>query len=110
MPSVLAGEKNAFVDAFDSSYAIRHDLSKMLQTKVPLNLITHSKWLFRVVTQSITTTEKRFMIYLQACLEGKNERSTDNVGWVKSEKNLADGFTKFDKANLLQQVMRTGSL
>lgn len=50
------------------------------------------------------------MIDIQACREAYNERSIDNVGWVQSANNVADGFTKIDKVDLIQQVMRTGTL
>ena len=36
--------------------------------------------------------------------------SIDNMGWVKSNGNLADGLTKIDKVDLIQEVMRTGKL
>lgn len=108
--SVLAGETHAFVDAFNSAFTLRHDLSTMVKTNISLNLITDSDSLFKVIVQSSTTTEKRLMIDLQACREAYRERSIENVGWVKSANNVADGFTKLNKAELIQRIMRTGTI
>lgn len=55
------------------------------------------------------TTQKRLMVNLHACREAYNDRSIDNVSWVRSENNVADGFTKFDRADLIQLVMKTES-
>lgn len=108
--SVLAGETHAFVDAFDSSFTLRHDLSEIVNSTIPLSLITDSESLFKVIVQSSTITEKRLMIDLQACREAYQEGEIDDVGWVKSGNNVADGLTKLGKAELVQKVMRTGTL
>lgn len=48
------------------------------------------------------------MIDVQASREAYYERRIDIMGWIKSESNLADGLTKVNNADLIQQVMRTG--
>lgn len=108
--SVLSGETHAFVDSFDAAYTIRHDMEKMLNQNIPLNVETDSDSLFKVVNQSSNTTERRLMIDLQATREAYNERKIDNMGWIKSCGNLADGLTKLNKPELIQHTMRTGKL
>lgn len=112
--SVLSGETHAFVDAFDSSFTLRHDLSNITKSKIPLSVITYWQSLFKLIILSSTTTEKRLMIDLQACREAYREGELDDavygVGWVKSENNIADDLTKLNKVDLIQKVMRTGTL
>lgn len=106
--SVLGGETHAFADSFDAAYAIRYDIQKMVKQNVPLSMVTDSDSLFKVVVQSSTTTERRLMIDIQATREAYQERKIDNMGWVKSDGNIADGLTKINKMELIQHVMRTG--
>lgn len=108
--SVLAGETHAFADAFDAAYAIRHDLVQIIRRYVPLNMVTDSDSLFKVIVQSSHTTERRLMIDIQAGREAYQAREIDNIGWVRSDGNLADGLTKVNKVDLIQTVMRTGKL
>lgn len=37
--SVLGGETHAFADAFDAAYALRHDIEKILNNKIPLCVV-----------------------------------------------------------------------
>lgn len=108
--SVLGGETHAFVDSFDAAYAIRHDLETMVGKTVTLSMVTDFDSLFKVIVQSSTTTERRLMIDIQASREAYQERKIDNVGWIKSDGNLADGLTKVNKPELIQRIMRTGQL
>lgn len=50
------------------------------------------------------------MIDVQAGREAYQESKIDNIGWIKSYGNLADGLTKINKPDLLQHVIRTGKL
>lgn len=49
------------------------------------------------------------MIDLHACQEEYQERSIDNVDSVKSCKTFANGFKKLNNAEVVKQVMRTGT-
>lgn len=66
-----------------------------------MNLIPDLEFMFKVLVQSSNTSEKA-MRDLQACHEDYDEVSIDNVGWVISEHNLADGFTKINVTDLNQ--------
>lgn len=50
------------------------------------------------------------MIDVQACREAYQERAINDVGWVKSENNVDGGLTKLRRSELVQNVMRTGTL
>lgn len=50
---------------------------------------------------------KLLMMDTKAGREAYRERKIDDMGWVKSNGNLADGLTKLKKAELIHQVMRT---
>lgn len=72
--------------------------------------MTDSDSLFKVIIQSYNMTEKRLMIDVQAGREAYHERKIDDMGWVRSENNLADGLTKLNKPELIQRTMKTGRL
>lgn len=48
------------------------------------------------------------MVYIQAARKAYQERKIDNVWWLKSNSNLADGLTKLKIVELLKEAMRTG--
>lgn len=108
--SVLVGETHAFVDSFDAAYAIRHDLRTMLGKPVTLIIVTDSDSLFKFIIQSSTTTETRLLIDVQAGREAYQQHKIENMGWIKSDWNVADGLTKINSPDLMQRVMRTGRL
>lgn len=108
--SVLGGETHAFVDSFDAAYAIRYDMQQMINKNIPLSLVTDSDSLFKVVVKSSTTTERRLMIDMLTAREAYQKREIDDMGWIRSDGNLADGLTKMNKVELIQKVMRTGKL
>lgn len=98
------------MDSFDSTFTLRHDLSNIIQSNLPFSLISDSESLFKVVVESIKRTEKRLMIDLQTCRGSYQEREIDDVVWVKSDNNVADGLTKLRKADLVKHFMRTRTL
>ena len=57
--SVLCGEVYAFADAFDYAYTLKHDLQTILDTTIPLHMITDSKSLFELNTKSSMSLEKK---------------------------------------------------
>ena len=67
--SVLCSETMAFADAFDMAFAIRYDLSRMMNSHVPITALTDSLSLFDVITKATIPTEKRLMVDLQTVKE-----------------------------------------
>ena len=92
--SVLGAEVIAFSDLFDDAYAIRTQLKDALRQEIPLHLFTDSKSLFDIISKGSRTSEKRIMLDVFAAREGYVSRNISNIGFVRSEHNIADGLTK----------------
>ena len=92
--SVLAAEVIAFSDTFDDALALRALLEQLLSRAVPLQMLTDSKSLFDVIACGSRTSEKRIMLDIVAAREGYASGEISNIGFVRSDKNLADGLTK----------------
>ena len=106
--SVMGGELYAFSDGFDYAYLMKHDLEDIFGRRVPLMMLTDSEALFRVVVRSSTTTEKRMMIDLQAAREAYCAQEIDDIGWIRSNDNPADGLTKVKRWDALTELLDTG--
>ena len=106
--SVLGAEIYAFADAFDYAYVIRHDLEEIMEQKVPLQMLTDSRSLFDVIVKNSTTSERRLMIDIKDVRESYEHQLISNVGFVRSEDNPADAFTKPKHCDALQRILRTG--
>lgn len=64
---------------------------------------------FKVIVKAITTTERRVMIDIRAMRESYKHQEIDNVGWLRSSANLADGLTKFGPYEALNRHLDRGS-
>ena len=106
--SVLSAEVIAFADLFDDALAIRSQLEHALQDTVPMHLLTDSKSLFDVISKGSRTSEKRIMLDIHATKQAYQSREISNIGFVRSENNLADGLTKEKKQRALFDAMVTG--
>lgn len=106
--SVLGAEVYAFADAFDYAFTLKHDLEEILQSQVPLQILTDSKSLFDIITKSSTTTERRLMIDIKSVREGYENFDISDVGFIRSEHNPADSFTKIGNNNCLQYILNYG--
>lgn len=81
-----------------------------MSKNIPLIIVTDFNSLFKVITKSSNMTEKRLMIDVQAGCEAYHYQKIYDMGWVKSENNLANGLTKMNKSELIQRTMRTGQI
>lgn len=81
-----------------------------MSNNILLSIVNDSDSLFKVITQSSNMTEKRLMIDIQAGREAYHDCEINNMGWIKSEGNLADGFRKLNKSDMIQRKMRTVQL
>lgn len=59
---VLGCETYVFSDCFDSSYALKDELSRMLGRRIPMLMPTDSDLLFNIIVRSSTTTKKRLLM------------------------------------------------
>lgn len=75
----MADETIALAQAFNHSFALKHDFQKMLGFNISLLMITHSKVLFDIITGNIYTTEKRLMVNIAAVREAYNQVIISNI-------------------------------
>lgn len=73
---------------------MKHDLENILSQHIPLQMLTDSHSLFDVITKSSMTSECRLMIDIKDVRDGYENMHISNVGFVRSENNPADAFTK----------------
>jgi hypothetical protein len=108
--STMAAETLAFVDAFDNAFILRHELSRMMGTNIPILMMTDSRALFDVITRARYTTERRLMVDIAAAREAYKERTMSNIGLIRSEFNPADGLTKVSPNDALLKLLTTSSI
>lgn len=88
MRSFLGGETYAVADCFDAPFILKHDLKKIMGTKLPIKLLTDSGSLFKIMLRSTTTTGKRLIIGVRATREAFESEELSNIGWIKTKKHL----------------------
>jgi transposase InsO family protein len=108
--SSTAGETLALSDAFDAAFTIRHDLQRAMKRDIPMILLTDSDALFKTLTRSRQTVEKRLMVDLAALREAYLGRDLANIGLMPSRENPADGLTKRVGNDALLRILRTGTI
>ena len=103
--SAMAGEVISFADLFDTASAIASDLNLVLQADVKIQLLTDRKSLFDVISKGSRTSQKRTMIEIASAREGFRDRVISDIGFVRSQHNLADALTKpMSQANLISTI------
>ena len=80
----------------------------MFKKKIPLSMFTDSKFLFGVIVKCSSTAEKRLLFDVSAVRNAYEDFEISDVGFVRSEFNPADGFTKVGKCSAFDEVIRTG--
>lgn len=105
--SVLGGKVYAFADSFDASYTIKRDLEAMLNRPVRLKMFTDSKSLFDIITNCSGTTEKRLLIDIKAVREAYEIFDVSDLGFIRSEHNPADAFTKLKPNSALMHILKS---
>jgi hypothetical protein len=69
----MAAETLAFVDAFDNSFILRHELARMVGMDLPLLMMMDIRALFDVITRARYATEWRLMVDIAASREAYKE-------------------------------------
>ncbi len=108
--SPMAGEVIAFSDMFDVASSLSFDLSTVLMKSIPIHLFTDSKCLFDAISKGSRTSEKRIMIDISAAREGFKDKVISNIGFVRSQNNIADALTKDMKQKALRDALASGKL
>ena len=108
--SVLAAELYATANAFDIGFAIAHTFGHLLGRKIELRVFTDSRTLFDAIISFCAMTEKRLLIDIACLRQAYRSGELANLGWIRSEQNVADALTK-DKVNsALHNVLRDHKL
>lgn len=107
---MVGGETHSFADSFHAAYDIRHNLQKLSNLNILLQIVTDSDSLFKFIIQCSHSIERELMIDVRAEHEAFEDRKIDNVGSINSDGNLADYINDVNKPDLLQHVMGTTKL
>lgn len=95
----------ALADGFDIAYSLKHDLQKLMGKRVPITLFTDSLSLFDTITKATTTLEKRLMIDVENVKETYVKHELEKLGYVRSQHNPSDAFTKVMKCKALDEAL-----
>lgn len=107
--SVLGGEAYALADCFSIAYALHDDMNDIMGYDVPITMLTDSESLFKFIVRS-KTTERMLMIDVKAAREAFERIEISNMGWIRSDENIADGLTKTGNCKTLEDLINTGIL
>lgn len=109
--SVMAAELIAFSDMFDAAFTLAEELRTMLPgSEIPLNLFTDKKALFDVISKGSRTSEKRLMLDIACTRESFKKNEINNVGFIRSSQNIADGLTKSMAQHSFLSTISSGKL
>ena len=96
----------AFSDSFDMAFMIKHDMQKMMNIKIPILMFTDGISLLKVITKVSTTVEKILMIDLGIVKKAYQQNEGKQIGFIRSEHNLADCLTKANSNNSLINTLK----
>lgn len=69
-----------------------------------------SESLFRMLVKSSTTAEKRLVIDIRATQEPYERGEITKIGWIRSKYSVSDGRTKITQCDVLDNLMKNGTL
>lgn len=105
--SVLGAEVYAFTDSFEYAYVMRHGLKEVLEQRVALQMFTNAHSLFDVIVKNSTTGERHLLINIKDFGDSYNSQKISIVGFLRSENNPADAFTKAKLCKALDFILAT---
>lgn len=108
--SAMSAEVIAFSDMSDTAITLGQEIEILVNQKVPVQLLTDSKSLFDVISKGTRTSEKRTMLDIAASREAFRDKIISDIGFVRSNKNVADGLTKEMNQTALRTVLQSGKL
>lgn len=105
--SVLGAEVYAFAGCFYAAFSLKRNLESMTNSTIRLQMLTDSKSLFDVIKKCSTTAEKRLMIDIKVVRQAYEKFEFSGVGFVRSDNNPADSFTKHKPNSALMKIIHT---
>ncbi len=109
MRSVLAAELRAVTHVYDAGFALAHAFSVLLSRKMKIRVFTDSRTLFDSIVTLRSMTEKRLLIDIAGLREAYSKGDLSNLGWIRSEYNIADALTKEKKESALHRILATAT-
>lgn len=94
---------------FDDEFSLREHLEEFLDRPILLHLLTDSKSMIDILTQSTRTSEKRLMLKIRTARQDYQSKSISYTGFVRSDHNLADGLTKSLTQSALNDLLNRGA-
>ena len=91
-------------------YAVVYAFRLLLGRKVELRVFTDSRTLFDSVITFYSMTEKRLLIDIACLRQSYRNGDLANLGWIRSEHNVADALTKEKVYSALHDVLRDHKL
>lgn len=107
--SILSAQVFAFVDMLNNPLALRHQLEHALGRSVSMHLLTDSKSLFDIIRKGFSTIGKRIMIEIYGAGQSCIPYEISDIGFVQSNDNIVDNFTKPKILKSLFQSLKTGT-
>ena len=102
--SIFGGEALALSHAFDIAFVFKQLCCDVLHAKIPLVILIDSKSVFDSVTRSSPTLEKRLAIDLALVQEAHKGFEIDQLGFLRTENNVADPMTKIMDSKALSKI------
>ena len=108
---MIEAEIISFSDMFDCCLTLTEDLRSIMQDRfIPLHLYTDSNSQVDVISEGTKTAEKRLMLDIAAAKEAFGKKEISDIGFVRSNDNTVDGFTKMIHQTAFMDVLRAGKL
>ena len=78
--------------------------------KIPLFMFKDSKSLFDTITKHSQISEKRLLVDMATIRDGYRRKERKNIGFIKTNYNIADTLTKGSENETLDELLYTGIL
>lgn len=99
-----------FANAFETYFALKHDIKKVLGMQVLLRMIGDGKCLFDLLTKPTCTTELTLMIDKKTFRDVYQSLKITNVALERSQYNVAEALTKQVPKFIMIDVLWSGKL
>lgn len=108
--SVLGAKRmHAYADGFDCSSMIRHDRQGIFRKEIPMTILTHSESLLEIIVRMTVTMEILLITVLKAVQEAYIRGDMNDLGWIRTTENLADGINKLGRFTVLKSFVHNGT-
>jgi len=107
--SMHASETYTFSAGFDYGISLRM-LFKKMHIDLPLYVFTDCKSIFDTITDSKRLRELRLMNEISDIRRAYRDNEITNVGWIRSEQNIAENLTRLVDNKILRTALETGRL